>query len=152
MIPMDQTLFLDENGKDIGNCYIACMASLLERPIGAIPNFVDDYEDWEWFDRCRRWCREELGMDILAIDFNASSPDFKLHGFWIAVGETEFSECNHAVIYYDDNMVHDPHPRKGGISRLKYGHTFIALDPVKYRNANSVPPKRRETPVSDTGV
>lgn len=52
MVPVSQTRF----GKGNGNCLLACVASLLHRPLESIPDFA---MSGSWFEDLYEWCRNE---------------------------------------------------------------------------------------------
>ena len=57
MIPIKQTKF----GKGQGNCLLACIASILERPLESIPDFC--ISGCGWFGELYEWClNEDVGI------------------------------------------------------------------------------------------
>lgn len=51
--PVDQTTFFSADTR--GNCWAACIASILELPITDIPHFVADYGS-DWWRQTKLWC------------------------------------------------------------------------------------------------
>jgi hypothetical protein len=90
MIPVYQTI----DGPD-GNCYQACMASILEVPLGEIPTFAG------WRD-LRAWLAERGWSLVFG----------RKDGCSIASQQT--IRGIHAVVCFDGEMVHDPSPRPFG--------------------------------------
>ncbi len=61
MTPVDQDRFVDPtNGQNRGNCLQAVVASLLDLPLNAVPNFVQIEKDGgrEWSEHLRLWLLE----------------------------------------------------------------------------------------------
>ena len=117
MIPVTQTKFHESDSGTKGNCFAACVASILELPIDKVIPF-DEYEDDEgnaWSDVAFSFFYERnLDIDI------SIKP---IAGYAIACG---FSERNvlHSVVVYNGEIVHDPHPSKSGIAEIMY-YLFI---------------------------
>lgn len=114
MKPVDQTLF----GADQGNCFSACVASLLEVRIDALPNFcwhfTNDSED-SWVEHTRRWLVNHYCVDLLML---TSLPDgFPPQAFYL-VGGMSKRVLLHSVIYLDGKLAHDPHPDRSGIEAV----------------------------------
>jgi hypothetical protein len=110
MKPVDQTLF----GDKIGNCYQACIASILEVPIEKVPN-IHEHEEGPWVDIINRFL-EPYAMMIL--------PGIKaVWPFWIPEntyhiigGKSPRGEFGHAVVGLCRKIIHDPHPSRAGLA------------------------------------
>lgn len=109
MTPVDQK-YLKGNAEGIpGDCVRACVCSILDLPIEAVPHFVR-WHGIEWADAMIAWC-EQNGIDA---DWNSETP----------ISEGEFCmKCGpsprdgrHAVVIQDGQIVHDPHPSRAGLS------------------------------------
>lgn len=127
MKPVNQTLF----GNGTGNCFAACVASILELPIEEVPNFCVDYpEPQDWYAVFRAWCTERgvIAMPVVC----AASPEEAAPSIfgWIAdefpslpyvvTGETEGGP--HCVVHQAGKPIHDPNPRRstpGVLSAIK---------------------------------
>ena len=106
MRAVDQTI-LDST---TGNCFTACVASILELPLNAVPHFVL-YGD-EWWDVFLTWLAE-LG---LSATFYTSGDDYVPPGWTIAGGPSKrFAGKMHACVALDGVVVHDPHPSRDGL-------------------------------------
>ena len=106
MRPVDQTKF----GPEEGNCFTACVASILELTIeevtftGAAPTWREDFDAW-CFSRKLQVCGRGPGKPPT--------------GYAIACGPSpRFSSCGHAVVVLDGELVHDPHPDRTGIPEV----------------------------------
>ena len=113
MNPIKQTKFGHH-----GNCYAACLASILEIPIEAVPN-VDDGEDWlehidEWLQICH-------GYTLLS--FHAETFYCVPAVHHIMIGKSSRG-LNHAVVGFQGKIVHDPHPNNKGLITIE-GYEFL---------------------------
>lgn len=121
MKPVTQTIVDDGRG----NCYAACIASLLDLPIDAVPNFVEA-EDmhqaaWKWL--------AERGLRPVRMCFPSlealQSTYFDHPGLYCVLsGESPRRKADggkkwHAVVGfaagYGVEVVHDPHPDRTGL-------------------------------------
>lgn len=99
MTPVKQTRY----GRE-GNCLAACVASVLECRLEAVPEFGYD----GWYQQLENWLMRQQ-MRLLRSD----SEQTRL-GIAIAVGNSE-RNLRHAVVWYDGRMLHDPHPGRTGL-------------------------------------
>jgi hypothetical protein len=106
VLPVDQTTY----GLHDGNCFSACLASILEIPIAGVPVFLGPY--WDDF---LPWLAERgLGASLYR-----KSESYVPPGYSIAGGPSKrFAGKMHACVAYDGTIVHDPHPSRDG---LPYG-------------------------------
>lgn len=112
MIKIYQTKF----GKE-GNCFPACLASILEIPIEGIPNFQS--ENGEWYFNYKKWFRRR-GLDLLALNGNSWPKDmigYCPQVYAIVSGKTPRG-LDHATVYLGGNLVHDPYLGGGGIENI----------------------------------
>ena len=119
MKPVMQTLFYDKDG--IGNCFEACLASILEMDISEVPLFHEK----DWFDSFYKWINER-GFTFIGTMRPEDVNYYKdgIDGYFIVAGESprgDHIRGGHAVVFKDGVMVHDPHPDKTGILSIKYG-------------------------------
>jgi len=138
---VDQNTF----GVPRGNCFAACVASLLGlklRPpheIGPhdselyVPNFCYLYEDTQWYDEFIKWLKPR-GYAPLTQEFPGDSAGFfawvrrsAAHIPYIAGGPT--SRGPHCCVYIGDSLWHDPNPRHGrkGLDEVENA-TFLLPD------------------------
>jgi hypothetical protein len=105
-----------------GNCFAACLASLLEVELDAVPGFMDTLD---WWEQSRVWLDREHGWDLFAA--TPSNPErplseqrWKPKGYALlacvplhplATPETVYAMPVHAVIVLDGEVAHDPQPR-----------------------------------------
>jgi len=102
MRSVDQTTY----GPTYGNCISACIASILEMPIEAVPFFADE----NWWPRFLEWLAKR---DLSATKIEGGPPPA---GFTIAFGpSTRLAGRGHACVAFDGIIVHDPHPSREGL-------------------------------------
>lgn len=124
MKPVKQTKF----GKDEGNCFSACLASILEIPLRLIPNFCVEWPS-DWLNKTNEWL---AGFGLVLIDFNVEGvPDWDT--YWIASGLSPRLTCDHSVVYQGSAMVCDPHPSGDGLKgKPKHGAIILLRDPARW--------------------
>jgi hypothetical protein len=104
--PVDQTAY----GIYDGNCFSACLASILEISIEVVPLFLGSY----WDDFLPWLADRGLGASC----YRKSESCVPL-GYSIAGGSSKrFAGRMHACVAYNGMIVHDPHPSRDG---LPYG-------------------------------
>lgn len=113
-----------------GNCFQACVASVLEIPLeGAFNHGV--FGDNEWLEEFNKWLKQ-YG---LACIFIQCSPDKPLNcspilGIHIAEMEAIGAKLKHAVVFEDDKIIHDPMPYPRTKEYTCCGvYFFVPLDP-----------------------
>lgn len=101
MRPVDQTTY----GVNDGNCFSACVASILEIPIDEVPRFHGPSVDF------LQWLAPQ-GLSAT----HYKSGNYVPPGFAIAAGPSlRFAGRLHACVAYDGAIVHDPHPSREGL-------------------------------------
>ena len=131
MIPVSQTIF-DFNH---GNCFQACVASLFEVKLGKIPAFMKDGPEKFW-KNLNIWCDSQnliaLGIEFLEDAWkNFNDTYFIANG--ISPRDPVKKEKRHAVIWYNGDMAHDPHPSGDGlIDGVEFFTVFIVKDMTLY--------------------
>jgi hypothetical protein len=120
MIPVDQTIL----GHPGGNCFTACMASILEMPIEELPH----YQSENWCDLWDQW----LAPFNLRLFFFIYDPRVEMPNCYsILSGTSPRGDWLHAVVCFGNEIVHDPHPDKTGVvDRLEFT-IFSVLDPAR---------------------
>ncbi len=101
MLAVDQTTY----GADDGNCFSACVASILEMPIEEVPRFVNLTPDFlTWL----------AGLGLSASLYEHT--DYVPPGYSIAAGPSlRFPGKLHACVAFDGAVVHDPHFSREGL-------------------------------------
>lgn len=102
MRPVDQTTY----GPNNGNCFSACLASILEIPLEEIPLFLG--ARWNGF---LPWLAGR-GLSASLYPSGVYVPP----GYSIAGGRSlRFAGRNHACVARDGVVVHDPHFSRDGL-------------------------------------
>jgi len=102
-----------ENG-NIGDCFRACICSLLELPIEKVPHFAC-YPENQWWKRFVDYM-EAQGYKVFC-GFGVQSEPKEKSPYYIATG-TSPRGFLHSVIYSHGELVHDPHPDGGGVTKI----------------------------------
>lgn len=133
MIPVDQTVLRtpDDPTGPPGNCFAACIASILECSIDDVPHPTVDERDGDgWARPGGYW--ERLGAWLASVGYYSveimgsarpwTTLDLELHGvcsFVIVHGDGPRG-CKHSVVAAIGDggfcLVHDPHPSRAGLA------------------------------------
>ncbi len=116
MKPVQQTKLYSKDGINNGNCYAACIASLLDLPLWMVPPFEDMFGRDDWRVRVNEWLNRIFGLEIVHIQ---GHPIEELPEFYIASGKSARG-VYHSVIYSNGVMVHDPHYSNSGIASVEW--------------------------------
>lgn len=151
MIPVTQTKVVVKNskGEEVvrGNCYAACIASMLELPITEVPNVevffhINDYPHWyvimdTWL-KSKGW---ELIGDMNYQCFHSgliTDPEFlcqvdelckKLKDSYYLVSGQSARGVSHICIYQNGQLVWDPHPSREGLVTIDNFQTLEKIQP-----------------------
>lgn len=133
MIPVDQDVF----GKPNGNCFTACLASLLQVPLTALEPVQALYREgatrWEEGRDEKHWvkCWAEIQGFIAAqhaMILVGVLPPHVPAGYSILGGGSPRGDFGHYVVAHDGEVVHDPHPSRDGI--VGSAEEYLVLLPV----------------------
>lgn len=105
MKPVTQTEVGIDNPR--ANCLMACVASILEVPLSALPDLYEqEQQGRHWF--------EILSSALATYGMRpVEGGDRTTHH--IVVGASPRSSHSHAVVGLGEAIVHDPHPTRAGI-------------------------------------
>lgn len=124
MKPVDQTTF----GVPGGNCFSACVASLLELEVEEVPYFMGEPD---WFFAFNRWLRPR---GLYAMNFEGHPERFQ--GFvpddarCILGGRSPRGP--HAVVGTMSGVtLHDPHPSRDGLLDIEDSTILVPVDPAR---------------------
>jgi hypothetical protein len=96
-----------------GDCFRACVASILNQPIWKVPHFLQFRGGW--------WDAFQLFMKHKNMRGKVvSSGAAKVNRYYIAVYSVKGTSYHHAVVWRNGKVVHDPNPRKVEIGKLRY--------------------------------
>lgn len=121
MIAVDQTSFgaprsiIATREMVVGNCFSACVASVLELPIAEVPLFfsfedsVNHNDDPIWWRIFQLWLEVH---GIVAVCYVAPSPPIPgwPEGYSLAGGVSPRNGIMHECVALDGVLVHDPNP------------------------------------------
>lgn len=132
MRPVDQTRF----GAGEGDCFAACLASLLELSIEQVPNFCADTsgEDTEWFTHVRAWLR---GFRLTAVCMHGPPHPRQLADTFSIVCGSSARGLRHATIWLGSSLVHDPHPSRAGLVEVEDTTVLVPLDVSRWLSAGA---------------
>jgi len=132
MIPIDQTRFGCHDPNEPantapGNCWTACLASILELPLSEIPDELEFWKDGmkpldSWIPYQKKTHLWLHNKDIVIVEVRMSSvfytgPEECFDMYCILSGPSpRNSKVNHAVVGKGNQIVHDPHPSRKGLS------------------------------------
>ena len=122
MIKTDQTIF--DLGK--GNCFAACVASILEIPITEVRHFTDG-ESLHWREEINEWLAER-GLFFIDVSLNGDIRDelVRFWGYHLILGESpRRGDIRHAVVGYKGEIVHDPHPSRAGLAGEDWNYGLL---------------------------
>lgn len=118
MIKVIQTKLHDPDNGVCGNCYSACLASLLEKPITDVPEF-DTFKP-NWIELRDRYLR------LLNLATFSIPNEVRFDGFSIGCGTSpRHGGIHHCVIYRGNKLYHDPHPDGKGLVELSHREILV---------------------------
>lgn len=122
MKPVDQTTF----GHPGGNCFSACVASLLHLSIEDVPYFMGADN---WFQAFAEWLRPR-GFYPVCFKIDTAKDDlWRPAGFYILGGESVRGP--HAIVAREHFDVHDPHPSRAGLVSREDATLLVPFDPAE---------------------
>lgn len=114
MIKVYQTLF-SERG-EIGNCLQACLATITEIPLEQVPHFAAMEGLIDWQKAVKEWAAVNNWLVYEHHGIIVSSQD----QIGIATGVSPRDKAlNHAVVYVNGKIWHDPSPSNQGIGAIR---------------------------------
>lgn len=131
MKPVDQTTF----GFPGGNCFSACVASILELSIEEVPYFMGDMSDnHDWLERFAEWLAPRGLYPVHSM--MGDGPDgWAPRGLHVMSGQSprhpDGPERLHSVVARGREMLHDPHPLKRGLLSIRDTVILVPFDPSR---------------------
>lgn len=142
MKPVEQT----KGGPPDGNCFAACIASVLELELADVPNFVAYGAD-EWWDRLQDFLR---GYGLEMYDFlPADEPEgWHPNGYWLAgvdslnlgIDPETGEPYRHCVVMHGGTLAWDPQQMPGKktyeyveLCNVYVMRPFVVHDPAAVR-------------------
>ena len=126
MKPVMQTIM----APPLGNCLQACLAALLEVPLGHVPNFSESKAE-TWTEEACHWAARH-GFEFLDFKRKAAGDSVSWFGagYYIASGPSPRGDWQHSCIYHGTELAHDPHPQGGGIKEVQWITILAPLSPA----------------------
>lgn len=123
MKPQNMLVLHDPENGFYGDCFRACIASLLHMPTEQVPHVLENYgdePDADFIGRMNLWLNRHR---LVFIEFpTAQDEDALLQVSRAYFGDVHYvllgrskRGYNHNAIYKAGELVHDPHPEGGGI-------------------------------------
>lgn len=132
MKPVMQNVLWQPDGIGNGNCFAACLASLLDLPLWMVPPFEQMFGRGDDFAKRRsEWLNQMFGLRLVRT--NGHEID-KLPPFYIASGPS-VRGVHHSVIYREGALEHDPHPAQSGIMDVEWTWHLAALEGTRAADA-----------------
>ncbi len=121
-----------------GNCFAACLASLLEADIDIVPNIcAPAYARDDWDREINIWLVENFG--VWWFDFSLPEKEVKniipTKAYHLMCGESS-RERLHSVVGQGGHMVWDPHPDRSGLLSVQ---TYGVLVPTELHSCSAAP-------------
>jgi hypothetical protein len=125
MKPVMQTRFSAKDGSVKGNCFTACVASLLELTMEEMPDLnADKLQDGSWIHPFWELITNH-GLEYYGTgtpNRHGSVKDYHgVDGYVIVCGKSprEWVKAGHAVVYLNGDLIHDPHPSGEGLVEVE---------------------------------
>jgi len=142
MIPVDQTRFHDPEGKSPpGNCWAACLASILEFRLEDVPDLADYWTPdasaakvWNaYYDATIAWLAKQ-NLGFVEAHFDQYNRDLTDNAWCLIAGPSPRYPVFHSVVGRNFEVVHDPHPSRAGLAGERREWLFgyvVLLDPAR---------------------
>lgn len=137
-------------GENTGDCFAACIASVLDLPLSDVPNFrrlQGESESYDMMIEADKWLRANHGKRFISIElyepkggektdqcicnrlFNHNQNELVILSGESPRKRVDGGKKYHCVVARADcwgfELVHDPHPEGGGIVGQPYGVKWI---------------------------
>ena len=119
-------------GKPNGNCFEACLASILEIPLDEVPRFTQE----DWLARINRWLRWHYSLQLVVAQPNILEFGMAPSTYVIA-GGPNLRGVPHSVVHRGATMVHDPNPDRVGLASVEDVLVFVAVNPARMRKRSA---------------
>lgn len=131
MMLQQQTTFGGAEATDAekGNCFAACIASVLEVELATLPNFVlwnKQDDDDRWWLRTQQHLHDHHGVTLF---YSASPVRDWLPEYVLTIASGPGPRGHrHCVVHDGGGMVHDPHPSGDGLLEVEAHDIFVLTD------------------------
>lgn len=100
-----------------GDCFRACVCSIFELPLEAVPNFQEG--EGRNFDELLYEWNEKNDYRLVSVPWEDSLLEVFRDCIVIAHGKSPGKDYKHAVVWRNGEIIHDPHPLKIGIEKVE---------------------------------
>jgi len=108
---------------DRGNCFPACIASILEMEVEEVIQIQEYYDDADWSVQLGQWL-----FDNGYIWRNPTEGEDMTDKYVLVTGKSpRHPDLTHVVIYQNGKMVHDPHPDNTFLEKVEAYELLIPL-------------------------
>ncbi|OGP46220.1 MAG: hypothetical protein A3K30_03875 [Deltaproteobacteria bacterium RBG_13_51_10] len=125
-------VYQDKFGEE-GNCFEACLASILEIKLERIPTIMKG----NWLRTANVWLKENFNLGLLGVFLpSLSNPPLPMDGalqslfdvgvFYIVTGKGPRG-LDHACVADSGKIVHDPHPSGEGLKKEEESYFLVKL-------------------------
>lgn len=116
MIPVDQQFLHDPANGQEGDCFRACIASILELPIEDVPHFAQltGGRSEDFWNMAYDWL-EDRGYGYVHSTM-LNGPIFSKGSYHLLSGPSPRGIGWHCVVALCGKIVHDPHPSRAGLA------------------------------------
>lgn len=118
MIPVKQTTRggADAPPEERGDCFSACLASLLELDLAEVPRFCE--LDGDWTPAINQWLAG-LGLAYVELGYSDYTVEVRKRLGWHVVSGRSPRGHRHSVVAQGGELVHDPHMDVEGEPKLE---------------------------------
>lgn len=120
----DQEYLHDPASGTVGDCWRACIASVIGCPITEVPHFVRDHGT-EWFEATNAWLTERCGELILYYEgedvaLAEHRRELTTRDYVVLDGKSPRGDWYHVVVAdaVTGEIMHDPHPSRAGLASI----------------------------------
>lgn len=120
MIPVQQTILSGPRS----NCLQAAVASILERPIDAVPNF-NEVQEGDWYWAFVKWLEAQGFALIFCYAAGFSIARSNGFGYHLMTVNSPRGDFHHELVGFNGKPVHDPYPGGNCEHQGIYSYEFL---------------------------
>lgn len=124
-----------------GDCFSACVASILELQLDDVPNF-HDFDDKDFSDALDEWFNDR-GMVYLEFDLTIGDATEFISQLDMVytigtIRSPRARAIRHAVVCKGGKIIHDPHPNQDGYNcELELLGFILPMNPANIKRSDS---------------
>lgn len=136
MFKVDQTCFggKDASLEEQGNCFQACVATILQIPLEEAFDCRGPQNDLGWFEDFNEWLGE-YGLGCIFIESTEEKPvvssGFRGIHMVECRSETLYQGERHVIVAKDGHLLHDPNPHADRQGEIQGIYLFVPLEAYK---------------------